>query len=82
MFHFILSYPFLSIFQIWLGHHCILHDTGLLLTLCPFLICVEQICYDAVEAFRVSYKRINPFTIPLATTNMSSAILAVDLVCV
>ncbi|KAL5141305.1 3-oxoacyl-[acyl-carrier-protein] synthase II, chloroplastic [Glycine soja] len=27
----------------------------------------------------VSYKRINPFTIPLATTNMSSAILAVDL---
>ncbi|XP_025979679.1 3-oxoacyl-[acyl-carrier-protein] synthase II, chloroplastic-like [Glycine max] len=31
------------------------------------------------DAFRVSYKRINPFTIPLATTNMSSAILAVDL---
>ncbi|KAH1147764.1 hypothetical protein GLYMA_15G181500v4 [Glycine max] len=38
-----------------------------------------QICYDAVEAFRVSYKRINPFTIPFATTNMGSAILAMDL---
>ncbi|KAH1232341.1 3-oxoacyl-[acyl-carrier-protein] synthase II, chloroplastic [Glycine max] len=51
------------------GYHYILQNTY-------YLICVEHIFYDA---FRVSYKRINPFTIPLATTNMSSAILAVDL---
>ncbi|RDX90022.1 3-oxoacyl-[acyl-carrier-protein] synthase II, chloroplastic, partial [Mucuna pruriens] len=38
-----------------------------------------QVGYDAVEAFRVSYKKINPFTIPFATTNMGSAILAMDL---
>ncbi|TKY72905.1 3-oxoacyl-of acyl-carrier-protein synthase II [Spatholobus suberectus] len=38
-----------------------------------------QVCHDGVEAFRVSYKKINPFLIPFATTNMGSAILAMDL---
>ncbi|GLJ10542.1 hypothetical protein SUGI_0130100 [Cryptomeria japonica] len=34
---------------------------------------------DAVEALRVSYRKMNPFCIPFATTNMGSAILAMDL---
>ncbi|CAK9150094.1 unnamed protein product [Ilex paraguariensis] len=34
---------------------------------------------DAIEALRVSYKKMNPFCIPFATTNMGSAILAMDL---
>ncbi|XP_062211492.1 3-oxoacyl-[acyl-carrier-protein] synthase II, chloroplastic-like [Phragmites australis] len=34
---------------------------------------------DAIEALRVSYKKINPFCVPFATTNMGSAILAMDL---
>ncbi|KAK8460835.1 hypothetical protein SEVIR_2G399700v4 [Setaria viridis] len=35
---------------------------------------------DAIEALRVSYKKMNPFCVPFATTNMGSAILAMDLV--
>ncbi|KAJ9190432.1 hypothetical protein P3X46_001636 [Hevea brasiliensis] len=34
---------------------------------------------DAIEALRVSYKKMNPFCVPFATTNVGSAILAVDL---
>ncbi|KAG0550786.1 hypothetical protein BDA96_01G367400 [Sorghum bicolor] len=34
---------------------------------------------DAIEALRVSYKKMNPFCVPFATTNMGSAILAMDL---
>ncbi|XP_072980886.1 3-oxoacyl-[acyl-carrier-protein] synthase II, chloroplastic-like [Typha angustifolia] len=34
---------------------------------------------DAIEALRVSYKKINPFCVPFTTTNMGSAILAIDL---
>ncbi|KAJ4839582.1 hypothetical protein Tsubulata_020220 [Turnera subulata] len=34
---------------------------------------------DGVEALRVSYKKMNPFCIPFATSNISSAILAMDL---
>ncbi|KAL5209147.1 hypothetical protein ABZP36_004770 [Zizania latifolia] len=34
---------------------------------------------DAIEALRVSYKKINPFCVPFATTNMGSAIIAMDL---
>ncbi|PKA52308.1 3-oxoacyl-[acyl-carrier-protein] synthase II, chloroplastic [Apostasia shenzhenica] len=34
---------------------------------------------DAIEALRVSYKKMNPFCVPLATTNMGSAMLAMDL---
>ncbi|KAJ9179437.1 hypothetical protein P3X46_011225 [Hevea brasiliensis] len=34
---------------------------------------------DGVEALRVSYKKMNPFCVPFATTNVGSAILAMDL---
>ncbi|KAL0917294.1 hypothetical protein M5K25_012347 [Dendrobium thyrsiflorum] len=34
---------------------------------------------DAIEALRVSYKKVNPFCVPFATTNMGSAMLAMDL---
>ena len=35
----------------------------------------------AIEALRISYKKMNPFCVPFATTNMGSAMLAMDLVC-
>lgn len=38
-----------------------------------------QVFNDAIEALRVSYKKMNPFCVPFATTNMGSAILAMDL---
>ncbi|KAJ4950152.1 hypothetical protein NE237_026984 [Protea cynaroides] len=34
---------------------------------------------DALEALRVSYKKMNPFCVPFATTNMGSAMLAMDI---
>ncbi|WCJ42840.1 3-oxoacyl-[acyl-carrier-protein] synthase 2 [Euphorbia peplus] len=34
---------------------------------------------DAVEALRISYRKMNPFCVPFATTNMGSAMLAMDL---
>ncbi|XVF88940.1 hypothetical protein PTKIN_Ptkin19aG0091500 [Pterospermum kingtungense] len=34
---------------------------------------------DAIEALRISYKKMNPFGIPLSITNMGSAMLAMDL---
>ncbi|KAH6793290.1 fatty acid biosynthesis 1 [Perilla frutescens var. hirtella] len=34
---------------------------------------------DGVEALRLSHKKMNPFCVPFATTNMGSAILAMDL---
>ncbi|GER40944.1 3-oxoacyl-[acyl-carrier-protein] synthase II [Striga asiatica] len=34
---------------------------------------------DAIEALRISYRKMNPFCVPFATTNMGSAILAMDL---
>ncbi|KAJ6742642.1 POLYKETIDE SYNTHASE-RELATED [Salix viminalis] len=34
---------------------------------------------DAIEALRISYKKVNPFSVPFATTNMGSAMLAMDL---
>ncbi|KAM5579606.1 3-oxoacyl-[acyl-carrier-protein] synthase II, chloroplastic-like [Rosa sericea] len=34
---------------------------------------------DGVEALRTSYKKMNPFSVPFATTSMGSAILAMDL---
>jgi 3-oxoacyl-[acyl-carrier-protein] synthase II len=39
----------------------------------------EQVFNDAVEALRVSYRKMNPFCVPFATTNMGSAMLAMDL---
>ncbi|KAJ1439960.1 Thiolase-like [Sesbania bispinosa] len=38
-----------------------------------------QVFYDAIEALRISYRKMNPFCVPFATTNMGSAILAMDL---
>ncbi|KAF6175847.1 hypothetical protein GIB67_003335 [Kingdonia uniflora] len=39
----------------------------------------EVVFNDAIEALRISYKKMNPFCVPFATTNMGSAILAMDL---
>lgn len=40
-----------------------------------------QVFSDGVEALRTSYKKMNPFSVPFATTSMGPAILAMDLVC-
>ncbi|KAG2728579.1 hypothetical protein I3760_01G211900 [Carya illinoinensis] len=37
------------------------------------------IFHDAIEALEVSYRKMNPFCLPFATTNIGSAILAMDL---
>ncbi|KAM7513082.1 hypothetical protein LguiB_011957 [Lonicera macranthoides] len=34
---------------------------------------------DGIEALRISYKKMNPFCVPFATTNMGSAMLSIDL---
>ncbi|XP_051149421.1 3-oxoacyl-[acyl-carrier-protein] synthase II, chloroplastic-like [Andrographis paniculata] len=34
---------------------------------------------DGIEALRISYRKMNPFSVPFATTNMGSAMLAMDL---
>lgn len=34
---------------------------------------------DAIEALRISYRKMNPFCVPFATTNMGSAMLGMDL---
>lgn len=39
-----------------------------------------QVFNDGIEALRISYKKMNPFCIPFSTTNMGSAMLAMDLV--
>lgn len=41
---------------------------------------VGQVFNDAIEALRISYRKMNPFCVPFATTNMGSAMLALDLV--
>ncbi|CAH9148738.1 unnamed protein product [Cuscuta epithymum] len=38
-----------------------------------------KVCSDAVEASRVSHKKMKPFSIPFGSHNMGSAILAMDL---
>ncbi|EXC01340.1 3-oxoacyl-[acyl-carrier-protein] synthase II [Morus notabilis] len=38
-----------------------------------------SVATEAIEALRVSYKKMHPFGIPFATSNMGSAILAIDL---
>ncbi|XP_010498338.1 PREDICTED: 3-oxoacyl-[acyl-carrier-protein] synthase II, chloroplastic-like isoform X1 [Camelina sativa] len=38
-----------------------------------------KVFYDALEALKISYKKMNPFCVPFATTNMGSAMLAIDL---
>ena len=44
------------------------------------MLYAEQVFNDAIEALRVSYRKMNPFCVPFATTNMGSAMLAMDLV--
>ncbi|GAV70951.1 ketoacyl-synt domain-containing protein/Ketoacyl-synt_C domain-containing protein [Cephalotus follicularis] len=38
-----------------------------------------KLFHDSIEALRISYKKMNPFCVPFATTNMGSAMLAMDL---
>ncbi|KAL5579614.1 hypothetical protein UlMin_012056, partial [Ulmus minor] len=38
-----------------------------------------RIATDAWEALKVSYKKMNPYTVPFVVTNMGSALLAMDL---
>ncbi|KAL0694882.1 hypothetical protein Bca4012_062062 [Brassica carinata] len=38
-----------------------------------------KVFYDALEALKISYRKMNPFCVPFATTNMGSAMLALDL---
>ncbi|KAL0683449.1 hypothetical protein Bca4012_050297 [Brassica carinata] len=38
-----------------------------------------KVFHEAIQAFKISYKKMNPFCVPLATTNMGSAMLAIDL---
>ncbi|MCL7022257.1 hypothetical protein MKW94_003559, partial [Papaver nudicaule] len=38
-----------------------------------------KVFYDAIEALRISYKKMNSLCVPFATTNMGSAILTMDL---
>ncbi|CAN8239910.1 unnamed protein product [Cochlearia groenlandica] len=38
-----------------------------------------KVFQDAIEALKISYKKMNPFCVPFATTNMGSAMLALDL---
>ncbi|RXI06231.1 hypothetical protein DVH24_018273 [Malus domestica] len=33
----------------------------------------HQVFYDAIDALRFSYKKVNPFSVPFTTTNMGSA---------
>ena len=42
--------------------------------------CVKQVFNDAIEALRISYRKMNPFCVPFATTNMGFAMFAMDLV--
>ncbi|KAL5703908.1 beta-ketoacyl-[acyl-carrier-protein] synthase II [Ranunculus cassubicifolius] len=39
---------------------------------------IKVLC-DNLDAFKVSIKKVNPFVVPFTTTNMGSAILAMDL---
>lgn len=55
------------------------YQTNVVTFLC--VLCGEQVFNDAIEALRVSYRKMNPFCVPFATTNMGSAMLAMDLVC-
>lgn len=44
------------------------------------MVYFKQVFNDAIEALRISYRKMNPFCVPFATTNMGSAMLAMDLV--
>ncbi|KAK1408531.1 hypothetical protein QVD17_40389 [Tagetes erecta] len=38
-----------------------------------------QVVSDSIEAFKVSHRKMTPFCVPLASTNMGSSLLAIDL---
>ncbi|CAL0330265.1 unnamed protein product [Lupinus luteus] len=38
-----------------------------------------KVISDSIEALRVSYRKLTPFSVPFATPNMGSAVLAIDL---
>ncbi|GMN36784.1 hypothetical protein TIFTF001_006284 [Ficus carica] len=38
-----------------------------------------SVATEGIEALRISYKKMHPFSVPFATANMGSAILAIDL---
>ncbi|CAN4087007.1 unnamed protein product [Withania somnifera] len=38
-----------------------------------------SVFHDGIEALQVSYKKMNPFCVPFATSNMGAAMLAIDL---
>ncbi|XP_075490672.1 3-oxoacyl-[acyl-carrier-protein] synthase II, chloroplastic-like isoform X1 [Primulina tabacum] len=38
-----------------------------------------KVFHDSLEDFRISYKKISPYGLPFTTTNMASAVLAMDL---
>ncbi|KAJ8553232.1 hypothetical protein K7X08_023910 [Anisodus acutangulus] len=38
-----------------------------------------KVFHDGIEALQVSYRKMNPFCVPFATTNMGAAMLAIDL---
>lgn len=44
------------------------------------MIYLGQVFSDAVQALRVSHKKMNPFSVPFTTTNIGSALLAMDMV--
>lgn len=44
------------------------------------MLFLAQVFNDAIAALRTSYRKMNPFCVPFATTNMGSAMLAMDLV--
>ncbi|XP_076933350.1 3-oxoacyl-[acyl-carrier-protein] synthase II, chloroplastic-like [Bidens hawaiensis] len=38
-----------------------------------------KVVSDSIEALRISYRKISPFCVPFASTNMGSSLLAIDL---
>jgi hypothetical protein len=61
-------------------HERILVQVTCTYTLAACLSILHQVFNDAVEALRISYRKMNPFCVPFATTNMGSAMMAMDLV--
>lgn len=57
-----------------------LYFSIVLLTSYSIMVYCKQVFNDAIEALRISYRKMNPFCVPFATTNMGSAMLAMDLV--
>ncbi|XP_073150886.1 3-oxoacyl-[acyl-carrier-protein] synthase II, chloroplastic-like isoform X2 [Henckelia pumila] len=38
-----------------------------------------KVFFDSIKGFRISYKKISPYALPFISTNMASAVLAMDL---